>query len=237
MGYRSPGPVRRFPSSARRLTKRGSCFSAAPPLDATSTRMAAAASRKRVLEGARRGRETHNTASCSNPLDSGGQAPAPPRAGHSRRRWVWQWSAGREMPGAGEPMPPKKPLVIVTRKLPDVIETGMMELFDAALNLDDTPMTQAQLVAAVQQGDVLVPTITDRIDAAVLAQAGPRLKLVASFGNGVDHIDLASARTRGITLTNTPAVLTQDTADLTMALLPAPSRRLSEGRRLILPGH
>ena len=133
-------------------------------------------------------------------------------------------------------MPPKKPLVIVTRKLPDVIETRMMELFDARLNLDDTPMTQAQLVAAVQQADVLVPTITDRIDAAVLAQARPRLKLVASFGNGVDHIDLASARTRGITVTNTPAVLTEDTADMTMALILAASRRVSEGERLIRQG-
>ena len=133
-------------------------------------------------------------------------------------------------------MPPKKPLVIVPRKLPDVIETRMMELFDARLNLDDTPMTQAQLVAAVQQADVLVPTITDRIDAAVLAQAGPRLKLVASFGNGVDHIDLASARTRGITVTNTPAVLTEDTADMTMALILAASRRVSEGERLIRQG-
>src|SRR5690348_9477968 len=133
-------------------------------------------------------------------------------------------------------MAPKKPLVVVTRKLPDVIETRMMELFDARLNLDDTPLAQAQLVAAVQQADVLVPTITDRIDAAVLAQAGPRLKLVASFGNGVDHIDLASARTRGITVTNTPAVLTEDTADMTMALILAASRRVSEGERLIRQG-
>jgi glyoxylate reductase len=133
-------------------------------------------------------------------------------------------------------MPAKKPLVIVTRKLPDVIETRMMELFDARLNLDDTPMTQAQLVAAAQQADVLVPTITDRIDAAVLAQAGPRLKLVASFGNGVDHIDIATARARGITVTNTPAVLTEDTADMTMALLLAATRRLAEGERLIREG-
>ncbi|HEX7970093.1 MAG TPA: D-glycerate dehydrogenase [Stellaceae bacterium] len=133
-------------------------------------------------------------------------------------------------------MAPKKPLVIVTRKLPDVIETRMMELFDARLNDDDAPMTQAQLVAAAQQADVLVPTITDRIDAAVLAQAGPRLKLIASFGNGVDHIDLASARTRGITVTNTPAVLTEDTADMTMALILAVARRLSEGERLIRQG-
>src|SRR5690242_14887741 len=133
-------------------------------------------------------------------------------------------------------MAPKKPLVVVTRKLPDVIETRMMELFDARLNLDDTPMTHGQLVAAVQQADVLVPTITDRIDAAVLAQAGPRLKLVASFGTGVDHIDIASARTRGITVTNTPAVLTEDTADMTMALILAASRRLAEGERLIRHG-
>src|SRR5690242_21298419 len=133
-------------------------------------------------------------------------------------------------------MAPKKPLVVVTRKLPDVIETRMMELFDARLNLDDTPLAQAQLVAAVQQADVLVPTITDRIDAAVLAQAGPRLKLIASFGNGVDHIDLASARTRGITVTYTPAVLTEDTADMTMVLILAASRRVSEGERLIRQG-
>jgi len=133
-------------------------------------------------------------------------------------------------------MPSKKPLVIVTRKLPEAIETRMMELFDTRLNLDDTPLTQAQLVAAVQQGDVLVPTITDRIDAAVLAQAGPRLKLIASFGTGVDHIDLATARARGITVTNTPAVLTEDTADMTMALILATSRRLAEGERLIRQG-
>ena len=133
-------------------------------------------------------------------------------------------------------MPSKKPLVIVTRKLPDAIETRMMELFDARLNLDDTPLTQGQLVAAVQQADVLVPTITDRIDAAVLAQAGPRLKLIASFGTGVDHIDIASARARGITVTNTPAVLTEDTADMTMALVLATSRRLAEGERLIRQG-
>jgi glyoxylate reductase len=133
-------------------------------------------------------------------------------------------------------MPSKKPLVIVTRKLPDAIETRMMELFDTRLNLDDTPLTQGQLVAAVQQADVLVPTITDRVDAAVLAQAGPRLKLIASFGTGVDHIDIASARTRGITVTNTPAVLTEDTADMTMALILATSRRLAEGERLIREG-
>ena len=133
-------------------------------------------------------------------------------------------------------MPAKKPLVIVTRKLPDAIETRMRELFDTRLNVEDRPMTQAELIEAVQKADVLVPTITDRIDAALLAQAGPRLKLIASFGNGVDHIDIASARTRGITVTNTPAVLTEDTADMTMALILATARRLAEGERLIREG-
>jgi glyoxylate reductase len=133
-------------------------------------------------------------------------------------------------------MASRKPLVIVTRKLPDVIETRMMELFDTRLNLTDTPMTTAQLVAAVKQADVLVPTVTDRIDAGVLAQAGPNLKLIASFGTGVDHIDLATARQRGITVTNTPGVLTEDTADMTMALILAVARRLAEGERLIRAG-
>ncbi|HEX6959322.1 MAG TPA: D-glycerate dehydrogenase, partial [Ferrovibrio sp.] len=107
---------------------------------------------------------------------------------------------------------------------------------DTRLNLTDTPMTTAQLVAAVKQADVLVPTVTDRIDAGVLAQAGPNLKLIASFGTGVDHIDLATARQRGITVTNTPGVLTEDTADMTMALILAVARRLAEGERLIRAG-
>jgi glyoxylate reductase len=133
-------------------------------------------------------------------------------------------------------MPTRKPLVIVTRKLPDVIETRMMELFDTRLNLTDTPMSAVQMVAAVKQADVLVPTVTDRIDAGVLAQAGPELKLIASFGTGVDHIDLATARQRGITVTNTPGVLTEDTADMTMALILAVARRIAEGERLIRAG-
>jgi glyoxylate reductase len=133
-------------------------------------------------------------------------------------------------------MPPKKPLVIVTRKLPELIETRMMELFDARLNNDDTPLNHAELIAAVQQADVLVPTVTDRIDAAVLAEAGPRLKLVASFGTGIDHIDLAAARAKGITVTNTPGVLTEDTADMTMGLILAVARRVSEGERLVRQG-
>jgi glyoxylate reductase len=130
----------------------------------------------------------------------------------------------------------KQTIVIVTRKLPEPIETRMMELFDARLNVDDRPLGQAELIAAAKVAHVLVPTVTDHIDAAVLAQAGPQLKLIASFGTGVDHIDLATARQRGITVTNTPGVLTEDTADMTMALILAVSRRLAEGERLIRSG-
>jgi glyoxylate reductase len=131
---------------------------------------------------------------------------------------------------------PTKPLVIVTRKLPDVIETRMMELFDVRLNLDDRPLSQAQLVDAVRSAVVLVPTVTDHIDAAALSQAGPQLKLIANFGTGVDHIDLKTARQRNIIVTNTPGVLTEDTADMTMALILAVARRLAEGERLIRSG-
>ena len=130
----------------------------------------------------------------------------------------------------------KKPVVVVTRRLPDVIETRMMELFDARLNLDDHPMTQDELAAAVREADVLVPTVTDRIDAGILSQAGPNLRLIASFGTGVDHIDLKTARQRGITITNTPGVLTEDTADMTLALMLAVARRLVEGERLVRSG-
>src|SRR5215471_12111062 len=114
---------------------------------------------------------------------------------------------------------PRKPLVVVTRKLPDIVETRMRELFDAQLNLDDKPMSQAELAETAKSADVLVPTVTDRIDAAVLNKAGDRLKLIANFGNGVDHIDVSTAVGRGITVTNTPGVLTEDTADMTMALI------------------
>jgi len=133
-------------------------------------------------------------------------------------------------------MATKRPVIIVTRKLPDAIETRMMELFDARLRSDDKPLTQAQLIEAVRQADVLVPTVTDRIDATVLTEAGPQLKLIASFGTGVDHIDLAAARARGITVTNTPGVLTEDTADMTMALILGVSRRLVEGERFLREG-
>ncbi len=123
----------------------------------------------------------------------------------------------------------KKPLVVVTRKLPDSVETRMRELFDTRLNLDDKPLTHAQLTEAVKVADVLVPTVTDRIDSAVLSQSGEKLKLIANFGNGVDNIDVATALQRGITVTNTPGVLTEDTADMTMALILAVPRRLAEG--------
>jgi len=133
-------------------------------------------------------------------------------------------------------MPQSKPVVVVTRKLPEVIETRMMELFDTRLNRDDKPMSQTELIEATKLADVLVPTVTDRIDKGVLAQAGPKLRLIASFGTGVDHIDLATARQRGITVTNTPGVLTEDTADMTMALILAVSRRLADGERLMRSG-
>jgi glyoxylate reductase len=133
-------------------------------------------------------------------------------------------------------MAKQKPLVIVTRKLPDAIETRMMELFEARLNRDDRPMGPAELAEAVKSADVLVPTVTDQIGKSVLAHAGPQLKLIASFGTGVDHIDLATARQRGITVTNTPGVLTEDTADMTMALILAVPRRLIEGERLLRSG-
>ncbi len=133
-------------------------------------------------------------------------------------------------------MSAKKPLVIVTRRLPDAIETRMMELFDARLNLEDSPMSQTGLITAIKEADVLVPTVTDHIDAAVLSHAGENLRLIASFGTGVDHIDLKTARQRGITVTNTPGVLTEDTADMAMALILAAPRRLTEGERLVRAG-
>jgi glyoxylate reductase len=111
----------------------------------------------------------------------------------------------------------------------------MRELFDARFNTDDKPMSQAQLVEAVKTADVLVPTVTDRIDSSLLSKAGEQLKLIAQFGNGVDNIDVTTANQRGITITNTPGVLTEDTADMTMALILAVPRRLAEGST-ILPG-
>ncbi|SES70329.1 2-hydroxyacid dehydrogenase [Oceanicella actignis] len=123
--------------------------------------------------------------------------------------------------------------VVVTRRLPEPVETRLRELFDVDLNLDDAPMSREQLADAMRRADVLVPTVTDRIDQRLLAQAGPDLKLIANYGAGVDHIDVETARQRGILVSNTPGVLTEDTADMTMALILAVPRRLKEGLRLI----
>jgi glyoxylate reductase len=130
----------------------------------------------------------------------------------------------------------RKPKVVVTRKLPDPVETRMRELFDTELNLEDAPMSAAALAAAVQRAEVLVSTITDRIDAQIIAAAGEKLKLIANFGAGVDHIDVTAATDKGITVTNTPGVLTDDTADLTMGLIMAVSRRVVEGAEVIRDG-
>jgi glyoxylate reductase len=132
-------------------------------------------------------------------------------------------------------MSKRKPLVVVTRKLPDVVETRMMELFNARLNSDDHAFSRAELIEAVKQAEVLVPTVTDRIDKAVIGQAGDQLKLIANFGTGVDNIDVETAVARGITVTNTPGVLTEDTADMTMALIMAVARRITEGASIIGP--
>ena len=132
---------------------------------------------------------------------------------------------------------PKRPLVVVTRKLPDAVETRMRELFDARLNVEDKPMSHAELTEVVKAAHVLIPTVTDRIDRSLLSQAGPQLKLIANFGTGVDNIDLDTARTRNIIVTNTPGVLTEDTADMTMALILAVPRRLAEGTVLLKDPH
>ncbi|MFA6019596.1 MAG: D-glycerate dehydrogenase [Rhodospirillales bacterium] len=133
-------------------------------------------------------------------------------------------------------MPSKRPLVVVTRKLPDSVETRMMELFDVRLNLTGQALSQAELIAAMQEADVLVPTVTDRLDAGTLEQAGPKLRLIANFGTGIDHIDLLKAQEKSILISNTPDVLTEDTADMAMALILSVPRRLAEGERLMRAG-
>ena len=130
----------------------------------------------------------------------------------------------------------RKPKVVVTRKLPDVVEARMRELFDVELNAQDQPMSAGELAAAAARADVLAPTVTDQIDAAVLAGAGQGLKLIANFGAGVDHIDLVEAAARGIAVTNTPSVLTEDTADVAMALILAVARRIVEGAEVLKAG-
>ena len=126
--------------------------------------------------------------------------------------------------------------VVLTRRLPDAVETRMRELFDAELNLKDEPFSRAALEDAVGRADVLVPTITDRIDADLLSKAGEPLKMIANFGAGVDHIDVEAAVGRGLIVTNTPGVLTEDTADLAMGLILAVSRRLVEGADVVQKG-
>jgi glyoxylate reductase len=133
-------------------------------------------------------------------------------------------------------MPAKRLKVVVTRKLPDPVETRMRELFDTELNLDDKPMGGEQLLDALGRADVLVPTITDRLDSRLLSRAGERMKLIANFGAGVDNIDVATANQRGFIVTNTPGVLTEDTADLTMSLIMASTRRIVEGAAVVQSG-
>ncbi len=130
----------------------------------------------------------------------------------------------------------KRLSVVVTRRLPEPVETRMKELFDVRLRDEDTPMSRDALVAAMAEADVLVPCVTDRIDAAMLAQAGERLKLIANYGAGVDHIDIASARQRGVLVSNTPGVVTEDTADMTIALILGVTRRIPEGLALMQSG-
>ncbi|MFT4699721.1 MAG: glyoxylate reductase [Yoonia sp.] len=133
-------------------------------------------------------------------------------------------------------MPGQRLSVVVTRRLPENIETRMKELFDVKLRDDDSPMSREQLVAAVQEADILVPTVTDFIDAPLLAQAGEKLKLIANYGAGVDRIDVATARQRGILVSNTPGTVTDDTADMTIALILAVVRRIPEGLRVMGSG-
>lgn len=130
-------------------------------------------------------------------------------------------------------MPGKRLSVVVTRRLPDVVETRLCELFNVTLRDDDTPMTRDALAHAMKTADVLVPTITDQIDAGLLAGAGDQLRLIANYGAGVDNIDVATARQRGIQVSNTPGVTTDDTADMTLALILAVTRRIPEGLRLM----
>ena len=133
-------------------------------------------------------------------------------------------------------MPTPRPRVVVTRRLPAPVESRLRELFDVTLNAEDRPMTGEELAQAMAGAEVLVPTITDRIDANLLARAGPDLRLIANYGAGFDHIDVASALSRGIVVTNTPGVLAEDTADMAMALILAVPRRLPEGAAMIQRG-
>ncbi|WP_420558411.1 2-hydroxyacid dehydrogenase [Roseovarius sp.] len=130
-------------------------------------------------------------------------------------------------------MPSGRLSVVVTRRLPEAVERRMQELFDVTLREDDRPMSRDALVEAVKSADVLVPTLSDQIDGGLIGQAGERLKLIANYGAGVDHIDVHTARQRGILVSNTPGVLTDDTADMTMALILSVTRRIPEGLSLM----
>ncbi|QIE41434.1 2-hydroxyacid dehydrogenase [Meridianimarinicoccus aquatilis] len=133
-------------------------------------------------------------------------------------------------------MPAKPVRVVVTRRLPEPVENRLRDLFDVSVREDDTPMSKAELIAAMQDAEVLVPTVTDHIDAGMLAQAGDQLRLIASYGAGVDHIDIASARQRGVLVSNTPGVVTEDTADMAMALMLGVTRRIPEGLAMMQRG-
>ncbi|MGB3722160.1 MAG: NAD(P)-dependent oxidoreductase, partial [Pacificimonas sp.] len=133
-------------------------------------------------------------------------------------------------------MPTSHPKLCVTRRLPDQTEARMHDLFDVTLRSEDMPLSQNELATGIADCDVFVPTVTDDIDAALIARAGPRLKLIANFGVGVDHIDLKAAHRAGIAVTNTPGVLTDDTADMTMALLLSVVRRIRPGVRALRDG-
>ena len=133
-------------------------------------------------------------------------------------------------------MPSERLSVVVTRRLPDAVERRMQELFDVTLREDDSPMSRSELTQAVQQADILVPTLTDRIDSTLIAQAGDRLKLIANYGAGVDHIDVQTARQHGILVSNTPGVAADDTADMAMALILGVTRRIPEGLAIMQSG-
>ncbi len=133
-------------------------------------------------------------------------------------------------------MPAQRLSVVVTRRLPEPVETRMKELFDVELRDPDTKMTREELASAMGRADVLVPCVTDVIDAGLIAQSGDRLKLIANYGAGVDHIDVATARQRGILVSNTPGVVTEDTADMAMALIMAVTRRIPEGLAVMQAG-
>ena len=129
-----------------------------------------------------------------------------------------------------------KPLVIITRRLPELVEARLMELFNTRLSIDDKPLSKKQLIDAVKEASILVPTVTDKIDSDVLENASNKLKLIANFGNGIDHINIETAQKKKIIVTNTPGVLTEDTADMVMGLLLAVPRKVIEGERLIRSG-